>query len=138
LDDQSQERIRIEAEAVMLILHRCDTGQWQHVSSEMAMVEIAANSDAHKRRRIRALLPPRRDILPVDESVLSRGKALNAKGFTVGDAVHIAAAEQLNAAAMLTCDDRLLRTAQRLRRELHVHVRNPVDWMQEQTDAEDA
>jgi predicted nucleic acid-binding protein len=138
LDDQSQERVRIEAEAVALILERCDSGAWRHVSSEMAMVEIAANPDADKRRKARRLLPLRRDILVIDDAVLLRGKVLVGFGFTVGDAVHIAAAETLRAAALLTCDDRLIRSARRLRRHLRVEVRNPVDWLREHTDADNA
>ena len=33
-DDQTQERIRLEAEAVMLIFNRCQNTQWQILGSE--------------------------------------------------------------------------------------------------------
>ena len=36
-DDQRQDRIRLEAEAVLLILGRCEAGTWQWLSS--AVVE---------------------------------------------------------------------------------------------------
>ncbi|WP_256875183.1 hypothetical protein [Nostoc sp. C052] len=33
-DDQTQERIRLEAEAVLLILANCQTGEWQMLVSD--------------------------------------------------------------------------------------------------------
>jgi hypothetical protein len=54
-DDQSQARIRLEAEAVTWILERCDCGEWSQVSSQMAQLEIGANRDTHRRDRVRLL-----------------------------------------------------------------------------------
>ncbi len=48
-DDQDQARIRIETAAVTLILERIDAGLWQQVSSEMAVIEIDAITDADPR-----------------------------------------------------------------------------------------
>ena len=39
---------------------------------------------------------------------------------------------------MLTCDDRLLRRARRMRSKLNVQVENPVVWLREQNDEFDA
>ena len=44
-DDQAQARIRREAEAITIILEQCELGDWQHVSSEMASIEIDAMPD---------------------------------------------------------------------------------------------
>jgi len=38
--DQTQERIRLEAEAVMLILNRCQNTQWQILGSEVIDDEL--------------------------------------------------------------------------------------------------
>jgi hypothetical protein len=56
-DDQSQVRIRLEAEATTVILGKCERGEWQHVSSEMARIEIDAMPDADRRARVQLLLP---------------------------------------------------------------------------------
>lgn len=56
-DNQWQERIRIEAEAVALVIEQCVAGGWQHVSSAMVEMGIAANPDHEKRPRVRSLLP---------------------------------------------------------------------------------
>jgi hypothetical protein len=40
-DNQTQERIRLEAEAILLILKRFELGEWQWISSETMDFEIA-------------------------------------------------------------------------------------------------
>ncbi len=48
------ERIRLEAAAVGMILERVDEGEWIHVSSEMARLEIEANPDPKRQARVPA------------------------------------------------------------------------------------
>lgn len=134
-DDQWQERIRIESEAITLILERCASGEWRHVSSAMARVEIAANPNRDKRRKVRALLPDSVDIIVLNEMIYRRAKIIGELGFNMADAVHVAAAEAQDADVLLTCDDKLLRTAQRYSRRLAVKVGNPVNWLREQQNA---
>ena len=62
-DDQSQTRVRLEAEAVSIILEECELGEWQQVSSQMAKIEIDAMPDAERRARVRLLLPEVADVL---------------------------------------------------------------------------
>lgn len=134
-DDQSQLRIRLEADAVAHILERVDRGLDLHVSSKMALIEIDANLDAERRQRVRSLLPDARRTIPLDETMFTRAAALGQLGFKYADALHIAAAERLGADALLTCDDRLMRTARRHRSELRVHVTSPLVWMEECDEA---
>src|SRR5439155_10502935 len=108
------------AEAVRLILQRCAQGPWHHVSSDMAIVEIDANPDVEKRRKVRALLPNPNDIMPLSEDIFSRAGALEGAGFASADAVHLAAAEAQAADVLLTCDDRFLRRCGRSRLPLDV------------------
>jgi predicted nucleic acid-binding protein len=130
-DDQAQERVRLEAMAVSSILEQSARGRWSHVSSAMAVTEIAANPDPEKQRKARELLPERRDIIEIDQAIARRAQALSAAGFTLADAVHVAAAEALRVDVLLTCDDRLIRVAQRSR-GLRVRVANPLVWLREQ------
>jgi hypothetical protein len=51
-DDQRQDRIRLEAEAVLLIMGRCEAGAWQWLSS--AVVEEEVNHTPSSERRSRA------------------------------------------------------------------------------------
>ena len=128
-DDQTQSRIRLESEGVTIILAECERGTWEHVSSEMAKIEIAAMPDADRRARVELLLPPGKDLLKLNEHLFARADALQAIGFKPADAVHVAAAESTAADVFLSCDDRLCRLARRRRAELHVRVLNPLDWL---------
>jgi predicted nucleic acid-binding protein len=97
----------------------------------MAVTEITANPDPEKQRKARELLPERRDIIEIHPAIARRAQALVAAGFTLADAVHVAAAEALRADVLLTCDDRLIRVAQRSR-GLRVRLANPLVWLREQ------
>ena len=134
-DDQSQPRIRLEAEAVTLILEQIDAGDWRHVSSQIAEIEIAAIPELERRRRVRALLPGRRDRIRLSARMFARATELERLGFKPADALHVAAAERLFVDALLTCDDRLCRLAARQRASLAVRVLNPLDWLKENPDA---
>src|SRR5438105_12201433 len=105
-DDQRQDRIRLEAEAIAVILQRIDNGQWTQISSGMAEIEISAISDEERRRRVRALLPPLDDIMELTEAMFNRAAVLERLGFKAADALHVAAAEAGQADALLSCDDR--------------------------------
>jgi predicted nucleic acid-binding protein len=130
-DDQNQLRIRLEAEAVTLILERCERGEYEHVSAEIAKIEIAAMPDAERRARVQLLLPQETAILMLTEPVFDRARFLATLGFKPADALHVAAAEKLQADVLLSCDDRLCRLARRRRRGLKAPVANPLDWLKE-------
>ena len=131
-DDQSQGRIRLEADAVILILQAIDAGRHTQQSSRMAEIEIAAIPDEIRRRRIRQLLPE--GIIPLSPEIFARAASLVERGMAAADAVHVAAAEAADADVFLTCDDRLLRLCRRLANELKLRAANPVEWIKEQFD----
>lgn len=134
-DDQSQVRIRLETEAITLILERLDSGLWTQVSSEMALIEINAIADVDRRTRVRLLLPEETEILKLTTSTFQRVAALQRLGFKPADALHVAAAEEAGANVLLSCDERLCRLARRHRNKLKVRVANPLDWLREIGDA---
>jgi len=55
-DDQTQPRIRLEAEAVLLILARVTAGEWIWLSSEVVDLEVARAPDLERRRRVELLI----------------------------------------------------------------------------------
>jgi predicted nucleic acid-binding protein len=130
-DDQSQLRIRREAEAIRLILRQCRLGVLEQVSSDIATFEIDATPDALRRRRVRLLMPAKDAILTLTEPVLARATYLERLGIKKADALHVAAAEALDAAVLLSCDDRLCRLALRQSGMIKVRVVNPLDLMKE-------
>ena len=130
-DDQEQVRIRRESEAIGVIFDHVDSGAWDQVSSEMALIEIDAMPDKKRRARVRRLLPDQRTTLPLGAAIWGRAEELQELGFKPADAVHVAAAEEARADVFLSCDDRLCRTAKRHQHDLRVLVKNPLDWLKE-------
>jgi predicted nucleic acid-binding protein len=121
-DDQSQAPVRLEAEAVRLILRQCNEGALEHFSSEIATVEIDATPDAVRRDGMRVLLPTREAILTITQPVMARAALLGQLGLKRGDALHVAAAEALQVNVLLSCDDRLCRLGRRRRAIIKVRV----------------
>lgn len=55
-DDQTQQRIHLEAEAVLLILNRCQAGEWKLVTSNALDTEIGLTPNPTRLRQVQDLL----------------------------------------------------------------------------------
>lgn len=129
-DDQSQERIRLEAEATLLILKRIKTGDWKWISSLVVTAEVHQTPDIERQQAMLAILKQVDEEIPMTPNITSRVQTLEAMGFKPFDAAHLAYAE-VGADIFLTTDDRLLRTAMRQSDKLRIRVENPLKWLQE-------
>ena len=76
-DDQTQDRIRLETEAIMLIMVRFYTRQWQWIASEVSMFEADQNLDLRQRFRVKFLLTYAHQTVSVDATETTRGKPEN-------------------------------------------------------------
>lgn len=130
-DDQRQDRIRLEAEAVLLILERVQGGQHELVSSDVHGLEIAKATNARRREQIGDLLKLAVQHVTVGKREADHAKELEAMGFGAFDALHLACAEAGAVEVFLTTDDRLLKRAIRHANELFVRVVNPAAWLLE-------
>ena len=130
-DDQRQDRIRLEAEAVLLILGRCETGAWQWLSSAVVEEEVNNTPSRERRARVRQMLNGAHDTSALTDVAIARAQALKAMGFRTYDALHLACAEQATVDIFLTTDDRVLRIATRHPTQLQVRVANPLVWLLE-------
>jgi predicted nucleic acid-binding protein len=130
-DDQSQARVRNEAEAVEGILRLVRAGKVTWVSSTALEIEISRNPDRERRHDVAALLAFSNEVVVPRSRASERATLLQGLGFGTFDALHLASAEQGQADVFLTTDDELLRRAGRYRNELHVRVQNPVSWYRE-------
>src|SRR5437868_4741141 len=110
-DDLSQNRIRLESEAVRLILGRVESRELEWVRSEAVDLEIANTEDNERRRRVTALMSLATGYIAISESASIRAADLMRFGFRSADALHIACAEAAGAEVLLTTDDRLIRGA---------------------------
>ena len=133
-DDQAQDRVHMEAEAVARILARVDNGEVTWVASDQVLSEVNLIPDALKRRNILKLIIGASETICVCEDIAMRARTLADLGFGVMDALHLACAETAEVDAFLTTDDRLEKLA--LRSGLRVRVMNPWSWLEEVTESE--
>jgi predicted nucleic acid-binding protein len=130
-DDQRQDRIRLEAEAVLLIMGRCEAGAWQWLSSAVVEEEVNHTPSRERRSRVRQMLSGAHGTVALTDVAISRAQELKALGFRTYDALHLACAEQATVDIFLTTDDRVLRIATRHPTQLQVRVANPLVWLLE-------
>ena len=130
-DDQQQDRVHLEAEAVLLILKRCEVGEWQWISSAVVSYEVANIPNQERRHRLKEILRGAGEIQPLTDRAVERGEELKGLGLKTYDALHVACAEQAAVEVLLTTDDRLVRAAARNAAKLKVPVKNPLTWLQE-------
>ncbi|MBI1923083.1 PIN domain-containing protein [Candidatus Poribacteria bacterium] len=132
-DDQTQDRIRIETEAILLIMTHFAAREWEWIGSEALEFEIHQMPDAERRFRVQSLLNEVHRSVQIQQTEAVRGKHLETLGFKPFDALHIACAESSHADVFLTTDDKFLRRAKRLKKQLTIRVENPLTWFQEVT-----
>jgi len=130
-DDQSQPRIREEAEAIGRLLAGVRDGSVQLVSSEALEDEVRRNPSMERRAEAQCFLSMAETQIEVNEGIVSRSRTLIGLGYGAFDALHLAAAEAASADALLTTDDRLLKQAGRNLGEPRIPVRNPLSWLKE-------
>lgn len=101
-DDQTSERVHLESEAVLLILKRIESGEWQWIASEALSYEINQTPDKERRSRLLAVLSGATRSISIEEKEKGRAGELAKLGFRSFDAMHLACAESGNADIFLT------------------------------------
>jgi predicted nucleic acid-binding protein len=130
-DDQSQPRVRLEAEAISLILEKFNQDEWEWIGSEVLHYEIEQHPDSENRERILSFLSLSHRVVEITEKILKRAEELVATGFDSYDAIHLASAEIGKADVFLTTDDQILKIYNRNKSLFSFLVENPVKWLEE-------
>jgi predicted nucleic acid-binding protein len=120
-DDQAQPRVRMETEAVLVLL-AADPSRVVFVRSVAHDLENDQNPLAWRADRVRAWLEQRPLETPAGEALEARVAELMTGGLRGFDALHLACAEASGADIFVTCDDRLLAAAQRPGAQVKVRV----------------
>lgn len=129
LDDQMQERIRLESEAVTLLLGMCGAGVHRWVCSEVVRDEIERNPDEDQRAFVGALLRFSDEYVRLDENMWNLGERFVSQGLHLMDALHLAVAESSKCDFLLTTDDDFLRRALSVQPPLRTRVVNPTTML---------
>lgn len=133
-DDQTQDRIRLESEAVLLILSHIERGEWRWIGSDVLDFEIRQMPALERRQRVQALMRNGANSVSLEPEVVDRAVELEAMGIDSYDALHLACAERAAVDVFLTTDDRLLRRARHHAEALKVRVENPLTWLDQITE----
>lgn len=128
-DDQTQDRIRLEAEAVLSILTRCESGEWALAASNVIDMELARLTNENKAEKVRGLYSIAKTRIILSPQAIQRAEVFQQQGIRLFDSLHLAAAESYCQSILLTTDDKFLRRAATL--ELDISVANPVTWLME-------
>jgi predicted nucleic acid-binding protein len=130
-DDQTQDRIHLETEAILSILNHSRTAGWSVIGSDAIDYEISKMPDNDKRLMVQILSTMHDAHVRVDAGVERRAVELKRAGLKPMDALHVACAEKGKAEILLTTDDNLLSKALKNQRTLKVKVENPLRWVME-------
>lgn len=130
-DDQEQERIRRETEAILVVLQRIVSGNVELAWSPALTLELSAHPEAEIREQLMEWAVRARIATSTSAAVQARARELVDGKLKPLDAAHVAFAEAAQCEVLLTCDDRFLRRSQQL--DLSVRVLNPVEYVMEAT-----
>lgn len=131
-DDQNQDRIARETTGIFLILQRIidevDLLAW----SAVLEFENAQHPLVDRRTEIGRWAQRAVTNIVVNEQIATHAQAITQAGLGPLDAAHLACAEAAACDYLLTCDDVMVRRAQRV--ALPLRVSNPLTYQEEQTD----
>ena len=114
-DDQTQERIHLESEAILMILQRRQAGIYRVVGSNILELEMERMHDAAKKQKVKELYKAADLHINYTENIKKRSKEIMVLSkIRTFDSLHIAAAEEAKADVMLTTDDKLEKMAEKL------------------------
>lgn len=130
-DEPASDRIRLEAEAVLSILNRGESGKLILLGSELIDFEISKIPDQERKQKVVILSSILQSNILVNEDIEKRASELGNLGFKPFDALHIAYAEDGKADFLLTTDDELLYKALQNIKRLKVKIANPVEFVME-------
>lgn len=126
-DDQTQERIHLESEAILMVLQRGQSGIYKIMGSDVLQLEIERMHDIIKKQQVKELYKVSHTNISYSEHIKERAKEIrkqsNIKTF---DSLHIASAEAGNVDVMLTTDDKLEKMSEKL--NLKFKVMNPLKF----------
>jgi len=109
-DDQTQERIHLETEAVLIIL---SSQKWELVGSNIIDFEISKIPDVERKKKVEILAQKILKKQNISSELIQRAKEIEKKGIKPFDSLHIASAEFIKADYLITTDDEIVKKNQK-------------------------
>ena len=120
-DDQSQARIRSEADAVEQFFQLVRSGRIEWISSDALLAEVSCNPSLKRRHDVEVLLPLATETISFDAVIVERARQLELAGYGAFDALHLSAAEAGRAEALFLQPMTALRAVRNVASERRAH-----------------
>lgn len=130
-DDQSQVKVFLETQAMLIVLQMIESKQAELVNSNVLEYENSRNSNPDRAKAVNLYLQFATVRQVVNESIRQRALELEKDGVKPVDALHVACGEASDSDYLLTCDKRLINRC----KGLSLRVMNPADFILEIGDA---
>lgn len=131
-DDQTQEKIHLESEAVLIILSNSPQ-HWELVGSEVIDFEISKIPDEEGRKKVKLLTRKIIEKQKLTEKLIQRAKSIEEKGIKPIDSLHIASAEFLESDYMITTENKIIKKYQQYREFFEkIKIYNPISFLTEE------
>jgi predicted nucleic acid-binding protein len=104
-DNQTQSRIALETQAILIILRRCQLEMWRLITSTALEAELNQTPDLEKINNIKTILLVAKLKVINRQFIIDRIASLQKLGFSIYDAANIASAERGLADILLTTDE---------------------------------
>jgi predicted nucleic acid-binding protein len=124
-DDQRQLRVRLEAEAKLVIQEKIRAGELELAWSYMMDFENEANPFAERTSSIASWRALAKSDISESVDILTRARSLSQKGVRSMDSLHLACAIELRCDVFVSTDDGILRKNSVVK---EIAILNPIDY----------
>lgn len=128
-DDQSQSRVRLEAEAFLSILEKVVSGVISIIGSSTLLYENSRNPFAERKERVASYLALSSKVIVSSDAVKKRALSIERFGVAPLDALHLACAETGGAEYFVTSDDDIIKKAKKDQTMVKIAVCNPLEFI---------
>jgi hypothetical protein len=128
-DDQTQDKIRIETDAIIGILFKCFYGSWKLIGSDIIEYEIMKIPDLNKLDKALNLYSVKKENIELNNEIETRALEVQKYGLKPFDSLHFASAEYRNVDILLTVDKDFIKHSKKIKTTLRVE--NPINWFME-------
>jgi len=107
-DDQLQDKIRLETDAILAIINLCEINKWEFFKSDVLLYEINQIIDFERKQKVLRIYKHGKTEIKLCKSIQERATKLLECNIKPFDALHIASAEHANSDVFLTTDKKLV------------------------------
>jgi predicted nucleic acid-binding protein len=133
LDDRSQPRIYLEAEAVLTLLRLVEAEKLQLLSSDVLQFEISNIADLNRKSEAQLMLKLAAHTATMQPNIRQLAEQIIATGVKPLDALHAAVAIENQVHYFCTCDDKLLKKLKKLIFNQQTKFLSPLELIMEVT-----